>query len=131
MPWLLDTNAVIAVVNSPTGTVAKKLRRKKPESVAISSIVLHELFYGAFKSAHIEANLAVVDSLAFQVLAFDAGDARAAGAIRAALAKSGNGIGAYDVLIAGQALNRGYTLVSHNLREFTRIERLTLEDWEA
>lgn len=131
MPWLLDTNAVIAVVNSPTGAVAKKLRRKKPESVAIASVVLHELFYGAFKSARIEANLAIVDALAFQVLPFDADDARAAGAIRAMLAKTGQTIGAYDVSIAGQALNRNYTLVTHNLREFSRIEGLALEDWEA
>ena len=131
MPWLLDTNAVIAVVNAPTGIVAKKMRRKKPEAVAISAIVIHELFYGAYKSARLEANIAVVESLGFQVLPFDMDDARAAGAIRAILSRAGQPIGAYDVLIAGQALNRGYTLVTHNVREFSRIEKLAIEDWES
>ncbi len=131
MPWLLDTNAVIAVVNAPNGTVAKKMRRKKPEAVAISAIVIHELFYGAYKSTRLEANIAVVESLGFQVLPFDTDDARAAGAVRAMLSRAGQPIGAYDVLIAGQALNRGYTLVTHNMREFSRIEKLSLEDWES
>ena len=64
------------------------------------------------------------------MVAFDTEDARASGRVRAALAASGRPIGAYDVLIAGQALARELTLVTHNTREFGRVEGLRVEDWE-
>jgi predicted nucleic acid-binding protein len=64
------------------------------------------------------------------VVAFEREDARAAGAVRAALAAAGAAIGPYDVLIAGQALARGATLVTHNVREFGRVAGLGVEDWE-
>jgi tRNA(fMet)-specific endonuclease VapC len=64
------------------------------------------------------------------VVAVEREDARAAGAVRAALATAGSGVGAYDVLIAGQALARGLTLVTHNTRAFGRVEGLRVEDWE-
>jgi len=64
------------------------------------------------------------------VAAFEREDARAAGAVRAALATAGAEIGPYDVLIAGQALARGAVLVTHNVREFGRVEGLRVEDWE-
>ena len=131
MPWLLDTNAVIAVVNDPRGVVASRVRRKAPDAVFVSSIVMHELYYGAFKSTKQAANLLVVESLAFSVLTLDGEDARAAGAIRAQLKMAGTPIGPYDVLIAGQALCRGLTLVTNNLSEFARVPTLAVEDWSA
>ena len=131
MPWLLDTNAVIAVVNDPRGVVASRVRRKAPDAVFVSSIVMHELYYGAFKSTKQAANLAVVESLVFTVLTLDCEDARAAGAIRAQLKTAGTPIGPFDVLIAGQALCRGLTLVTNNLSEFARVPTLAVEDWNA
>ena len=131
MPWLLDTNAVIAVVNDPRGVVASRVRRKAPDAVFVSSIVMHELYYGAFKSTKQVANLLVVESLAFSVLALDSEDARAGGAIRAQLKIAGTPIGPYDVLIAGQALCRGLTLVTNNLSEFARVPALAVEDWSV
>ena len=98
--------------------------------MGVSAIVMHELFYGAFRSARVEANVARVDGLRFEVVAFEREDARASGAVRAALATAGAAIGPYDVLIAGQALARGLTLVTHNTREFGRVEGLRVEDWE-
>ena len=77
--FLLDTNAVIAVVNEPKGTVAKKLRRHALQNTFVSSVVMHALFFGAFNSARIEANVDVVDCLAFNVVPFDLDDARTAG----------------------------------------------------
>ena len=71
-----------------------------------------------------------MDGLRFEVAAFEREDARAVGAVRAALAAAGAGIGPYDVLIAGQALARRVTLVTHDLREFGRVEGLRVEDWE-
>lgn len=130
MAWLLDTNAVIAVLKDATSPIAERLRQCRPEEVFVSSIVLHELFYGAFKSARVERNLAVVDRLRFGVLDFSREDARAAGEIRAALAVPGTPIGPYDVLIAGQAVARGMVLVTGNEAEFGRVAGLAMEDWE-
>lgn len=129
MKYLLDTNAVIAVLNDPRGQPAQRLRRLAPADAGISSIVIHELFYGAFKSANRERNVARVDGLLFEVVEFDREDARQAGEVRAALAVSGQPIGPYDVLIAGQAKARNLILVTHNIDEFARVEGLKLEDW--
>ncbi len=98
--------------------------------IGISSIVVHELFYGAFKSQRSETNVALVDCLQFEVVDFDREDARCAGEIRAVLAADGKPIGPYDVLIAGQAFARGLVLVTHNVGEFERVAGLHIEDWE-
>ncbi len=129
MRWLLDTNVVIEVLRGNAAVLAR-LRARAPGDVGVSAIVMHELFYGAFRSARVEANVARVDGLRFAVAAFEREDARAVGAVRAALAAAGAGIGPYDVLIAGQALARGAVLVTHNVREFGRVEGLRVEDWE-
>ncbi len=102
-----------------------------PGDFGISAIVAHELFYGAYKGQRTERSLAQIDGLRFEILEFDQEDARCAGEIRAGLAKSGAGIGPYDVLIAGQALARGLTLLTHNVREFGRVEGLKVQDWEG
>jgi tRNA(fMet)-specific endonuclease VapC len=128
--YLLDTNAVIAALKGHAGLLAR-IRDQKTQDVCVSSIVLHELYYGAFRSARLEANLERVDALQFQVVDFDREDARKAGEIRAVLSGSGSPIGPYDVLIAGQALSRDLTLVSRNRREFVRVPDLRLEDWET
>ena len=129
MRWLLDTNAVIAMLRGNDAVLAR-LRERAPADVGISAIVAHELYYGAYRSVRVEANLARVDRLRFEVVAFEREDARAAGEVRATLTTAGAGIGPYDVLIAGQALARGVTLVTHNVREFGRVEGLKVEDWE-
>ncbi|MFM2069095.1 MAG: hypothetical protein RLZZ584_4004 [Pseudomonadota bacterium] len=130
MPYLLDTNVVIAVLNEPRGPVAQRLRRLAPAEVAVSAVVMHELYFGACKSARREHNLALVDALRFEVLPLDTEDARHAGDIRAALAAQGTPIGAYDLLIAGQARARGLTLVTRNLRELERVAGLSTENWQ-
>jgi tRNA(fMet)-specific endonuclease VapC len=114
MRYLLDANAVIALLNDTT-----------------SAIVIHELYYGAFKSQRVEKNVARVDALLFPVLEFDEEDARQAGEVRAHLASKGTPIGPYDVLIAGQAKARNLTLVTHNTAEFQRVEGLRVEDWSG
>ena len=131
MLFLLDTNAVIALLNDSASAVAQRARQYSPVDIGMSAIVGHELFYGAFKSKRVERNVALVDSLRFEVVDFDKEDARHAGAIRAALGALGRTIGPYDVLIAGQARARNLTLVSHNKREFGRVPGLAVEDWQA
>jgi tRNA(fMet)-specific endonuclease VapC len=131
MRFVLDTNAVIALLNDATSRIAMRARRERPGDIAISAIVAHELFYGAFKSRRAAENLALVDALEFEVIEIDKEDARQAGRLRAALAIEGTPIGPYDVLIAGQALARDLILVTHNTGEFGRVPGLRIEDWQV
>ena len=129
MRYLLDTNAVISLLNEQSGGVARRVRTLLPADFGMPSVVMHELYFGASKSLRRERNLAVVDNLRFEVVAFDQEDARHAGDIRAVLAGQGIPIGAYDVLIAGQARARALTLVTRNVREFQRVAGLLVENW--
>lgn len=129
MRFLLDTNAVIDVLRGPGSRVESRLRSVPPAAVGISAVVLHELYYGAYRSQRWRANLEVVDEIGLLVLDLTREDAREAGRVRAALAASGTPIGPFDVLIAGQALARGATLVTHNTAEFERVDGLMIEDW--
>ena len=130
MRYLLDANAVIALLNDKTSKTAQRARRERVGDVAVSAIVAHELFYGAFKSRRAIQNLALIDALQFEILEFDKEDARQAGEIRALLASKGTPIGPYDVLIAGQALARDMILVTRNTQEFGRVIGLQIEDWQ-
>ena len=131
MRYLLDANVVIGLLNDATSKLARRVRRERTGDIAISAIVVHELFYGAFKSARASQNVAVVDALQFTVLEFDKEDARHAGEVRALLASRGTPIGPYDVLIAGQAKARNLTLVTRNTDEFGRVPGLRLADWQV
>ncbi|HEV8679174.1 MAG TPA: type II toxin-antitoxin system VapC family toxin [Stellaceae bacterium] len=131
MRYLLDANVVIAMLRDAASRPAQRARQQRLDDVAVSAIVEHELYYGAFKSRRCARNVALVDSLQFPVIEFDREDARQAGEIRALLAAEGMTIGPYDVLIAGQAKARALTLVTHNLGEFGRVPGLRIEDWEA
>jgi tRNA(fMet)-specific endonuclease VapC len=130
----LDTNAVIAVLNSRTSPVRTRIVAALNQRLAlsISSIVLFELRYGAAKSAHPERNVQrIADFLAgnIEMLPFEPADAEEAGDIRAALERAGAPIGPYDLLIAAQARRRAALLVTASVREFTRVPGLLTEDW--
>ena len=129
--YLLDTNAVIDLLNDSSSKLAERARRERPSEMAISAIVAHELFYGAFNSRRPLRNLTLIDALQFVVLEFDKEDARHAAEVRAFLASKGAQIGPYDVLIAGQAIARRMILITHNVREFGGVPRLRFEDWLA
>lgn len=132
--FALDTNACIALINGSSATVRSRFKRALADGgvVCVSSVVLHELWYGVAKSARRDDNTERVQTFlagTLEVLPFDDADARAAGEVRAALERGGQPIGAYDALIAGQAIRRGLTLVTANTREFDRVEGLMWEDW--
>jgi len=129
MKYLLDTNTLIAILNDRRSKPSKRLRRHEPSDVVTSSIVIHELYFGAFKSGRPVDNVARLDELQIQTLALDREDARSAGEIRAALKKAGTPIGPYDILIAGQARACDLILVTNNTREFSRVGGLQVEDW--
>ena len=127
MRYLLDANAVIALLNDTTSPIARRIRRYAPRDIGVSAVVVPELYYGAFQSQRVEKNVARVYAIQFPVLEFDQDDARQAGEIRAHLAAKGTPIGPYDVLIAGQAKARKLTLTT----EFTRVPGLKVEDWKG
>jgi tRNA(fMet)-specific endonuclease VapC len=132
--YLLDTNACIAIINAKPQTVRTRLDRelRSGADVYVSTIVLFELWYGVAKSARPDANAKRVElffSGPVLPLSFDDADARSAGLVRAKLESAGTPVGAYDVLIAGQALRHKFTLVTANEREFRRVSSLACEDW--
>lgn len=127
--YLLDTNVVIALLKDPQGRERQQLQCLTPADVALSVVVSHELYFGAYRSARVTENLQRLDAMQFQVLPFDLDDAREAGQIRAELARNGLPIGPYDVLIAGQARCRDLVLVTNNRKEFDRVPNLLVESW--
>ena len=134
MNYLLDTNAVVALLRNRPAGVRERYREaeKSGDYLAVSSVVLFELWYGVEKSGRVRENterLRVLLSGDLDLLDFDDEDARTAGRVRAALEKIGTPIGAYDLLIAGQALRRGLTVITANTSEFSRVTDLNWEDW--
>lgn len=134
MSYLLDTNAVIALLRQKPHPVDERFRRelRAREVIAVSSIVLFELCYGIARSQHPEKNAkSLRDFLAgpIQVLDFNPEDAARAGEIRAHLEVWGTPIGPYDLLVAAQALRTATTLVTANFAEFARVPGLRWEDW--
>jgi tRNA(fMet)-specific endonuclease VapC len=100
--------------------------------VLVSSVVAFVLWYGVAKSARPEANARLVETFfvgPVSLLAFEPEDAKVAGRVRASLEAVGKPIGAYDLLIAGQALRHQLTLITANGREFGRVKGLDWEDW--
>ncbi len=100
--------------------------------MVLCDIVKFELYFGAYKSAAIEKNLAVLDKLFsdFVSLPFDDRAVIKCAKIRAQLAKLGTPIGPYDLQIAAIVLVNDLILVTHNTREFSRVEGLIIKDWE-
>jgi tRNA(fMet)-specific endonuclease VapC len=130
--WLLDTNAWIAYINPNPNPIKTQITSKPLSAILMCDIVKAELFYGAFRSSHINQNLANLNQLFSLVrsLPFDSAAARNFGEIRAHLAQQGTPIGPYDLQIAAIALAHGLILVTHNTREFSRVPGLHLVDWE-
>jgi len=132
--YLLDTNACIALMNGAPATVRSRFEKaiREESKIYISSIVAFELWYGIAKSARVEIStqrLEMLLSSTVVALPFDNEDSRAAGSIPATLQAAGKPIGAYDYLIAGQALARQLTLVTANVSEFSRVKGLIWQDW--
>lgn len=134
MNYLLDTNACIALINSQPSSVRNRFRAAVAagHSLFAPSAAAFELWYGVAKSSQPENNRRRLQAFLrgpLALLPFDEDDAEAAGAIRARLEALGKPIDAYDLLIAGQALRREFTLVTSNSREFARVKGLVWEDW--
>jgi tRNA(fMet)-specific endonuclease VapC len=134
--YLLDTNGVIALLNNEPAVFRKRLRRtvSKGAAIAVSSVVLYELWYGVARSARRRENaerIRVFLSGGITVSAFGEEDAITAGELRASLEAAGTPIGPYDLLIAAQAVRSGATLITANVSEFARVPNLQWQDWTA
>lgn len=128
MKYLLDTNAVIAITKKQAKMISQ-LRQHKPSDFVLSSIVQFELVFGAYNSQKVQENLHNLAQLPFEILPFSPEDAYQAGQIRADLKRNGTPIGVYDLLIAGQAIAQNLILITHNTKEFERVNGLKFEDW--
>lgn len=130
--YLLDTTTCIFIKNRNPVHVLERLRTSLDKGVLLSSVSVAEMQYGVYNSSNIEKNrIALTEFLApFEILNFDDADAEEFGRLRADLKSKGTIIGAYDMLIAAQAIARNLILVTNNTGEFKRIAGLKLEDWK-
>ncbi|MCG6134816.1 MAG: type II toxin-antitoxin system VapC family toxin [Nostoc sp. LLA-1] len=132
MTCLLDSNVCIRLINNSSLAVTNRLVSLQPNDIVISTITQLELYYGAYRSRQQERNLAILQRFfsQFTIIPLDPEAARIAGKIRAELAASGKPIAPYDVQIAAIAIANNLILVTHNTREFNRVNGLQIEDWE-
>jgi tRNA(fMet)-specific endonuclease VapC len=128
--YALDTNTVIYFFKN-MGNVAQHLFSLPPHEIVLPSIVLYELEVGIAKSTSPEKRRTQLNELltVVRVLPFTENEASITAKVRATLEQAGTPIGPLDVLIAGTALANQATLVTHNTKEFSRIDSLSLEDW--
>lgn len=128
--YALDTNTVIYFFKN-MGHVAQHLFSLPPHEIALPAVVLYELEVGIAKSTSPEKRRAQLNELltVVRVLPFTENEAAISAKVRATLELAGTPIGPLDMMIAGTALANKATLVTHNTKEFSRIDSLRLEDW--
>lgn len=131
MKYLLDTNVCVDYLTRRYTGVVDRIVSSSPDDLCVSSIVVAELRYGADKSQRRSENHRRIDVLVDEIACvdFDLDAAAVFGRLRSELEGRGAPIGPYDLLIAAHALCLGLTLVTDNVREFQRIDRLALENW--
>ena len=130
MRYLLDTNIVSDLIRNPQGRVAQHISKIGENRVCTSIIVAAELRYGVAKkgSSQLTAQLEAILG-ALEILPFETPADKVYGSIRARLEKTGQPIGANDLLIASHALSLGYTVVTNNEDEFAHVENLLQQNW--
>jgi tRNA(fMet)-specific endonuclease VapC len=130
--YLLDTNDWVSFLRKSSTGLLKRLATADESEIVLCSIVLAELLYGVRRSGSSQRNRAGVQAIAdrFRCVAFDDECAAAYAGIRFELEQSGVPIGPNDMLIAAIAIANDLTVVTHNVREFSRVPGLRVEDWE-
>lgn len=130
--YMLDTNAIVMAIRHPDWPITARIKDHIGKDLCISSITYGELVYGIQMSSDPERNriAAIQVLLGIQILDFDSAAAEKFGEIFADLEKRGQRIGDRDMLIAAHAKSLGYTLVTNNVREFSRVSELVIEDWK-
>jgi tRNA(fMet)-specific endonuclease VapC len=132
-PFLLDTNTCIEYLRKRNPAVVKNIPSRTPDELRLCSVVVAELYFGAYKQPQVASNFTVLATFlpVFLSVPFDDRTARVYGQIRADLDAKGTPIGPNDFLIAAIALANDFTLVSHNTAEFSRVPGLKLVDWQT
>ena len=125
--YLLDTNVCVEYFRNASGTVATRLISHVPDEIRLCSVVVAELIYGWRHSKAGPSQAAVLNRFLaeFESLPFDNAAAMIAGEVREQLASQGTPIGPYDLQIAAIAIANSLTLVTHNVKEFSRVGRRT------
>jgi tRNA(fMet)-specific endonuclease VapC len=128
---MLDTNICIYIIKNKPQSVKEKFMMYDVGDLSLSSITVSELYYGAYKSQHIEKNLLALEHFLkpFNILEYDTKASVEYGKIRASLEKSGKVIGGLDMMIAAHARSLDMTLVTNNTKEFKRVDNLVLDNW--
>ena len=131
MNFLLDTNICIYLIKQKPPEVLQKFKAYNVGDIGISSISVAELEFGVYKSQFPERNQQALEQflLPLTIVDFDAGAAKMYGKVRAILEKQGTPIGSLDTLIAAHALSLQITLITNNVKEFSRVPNLKLENW--
>ncbi len=133
MTLSLDANVLIDLVNAHNTVVRAQYDAAlvAGDPTVISALVVEEVIFGALISRRTEFQMAAARTILgnHPIADWTEDDAYAAARLRAQLHRAGTPIGSYDTLIAGQALNRGWTLVTANTRQFNRIDGLRIVDW--
>jgi tRNA(fMet)-specific endonuclease VapC len=127
----LDTNICIEVIRGRGAGIVSRLRRCEIGEVGISSITFAELAHGVEKSAKPDRNRIALQEFCapLQIAPFDGLAALAYGRVRENLERRGKTIAPMDLLIAAHALALDATLITNNLREFQRVPKLIVENW--
>jgi tRNA(fMet)-specific endonuclease VapC len=128
---MLDTNICIYIIKNKPQNVRERLKEFDIGDLVLSSITVSELYYGVYKSEHMEKNLLALEHFLkpFDVLGYDIKASIAYGKIRADLEKKGQIIGGLDMMIAAHALSCNMILVTNNIKEFQRVKGLKLDNW--
>lgn len=131
MRYMLDTNICIYTIKHKPEKVFQRLQEIDPEDICVSSVTYAELVHDVEKSAAVEKNrVALLMLLAnIEILNFDVDAADCYGKIKADLDKKGTPIDSLDMMIAGHAMSMGYAVVTNNVKEFSRVQGLILENW--
>lgn len=130
--YMLDTNAIIMAIRHPEWPIYPKIKEHLGKDLCISAVTYGELEYGIRKSANPEKNRLAITKilLGIRILDFDSRAAVHFGDIFAELESKRMRIGDRDTMIAAHARSLGYTVVTNNTREFSRVKGLNVEDWK-
>jgi len=128
---MLDTNICIYIIKNKPQNVREKFKEFDIGDLVLSSITVSELYYGVYKSEHVEKNLLALEHFLkpFDIFEYDIKASVAYGKIRADLEKRGQIIGGLDMMIAAHALSCNIILVTNNTKEFQRVKELRLDNW--
>jgi len=130
--YLLDTNIISELVRNPQGDIKDRIAAVGEDAICTSIIVTSELRFGVVKkgSKRLRRQLEAILS-AIEIIPFEEPADQQYAVLRPDLEKAGTPIGPNDMLIAAQAISHGLTLITANLREFSHVQGLAVENWHV